>query len=314
LSEPFRNGRIPWFEVSRSPQLSQAGSMQIRRFENNPIIRPDLDERIGSNINGPSLIRVPDWLPRALGRYYLYFADHGGKFIRLAYADRLEGPWTVHSPGTLTLEQTQFPHHIASPDVHVDHERRQIRMYYHGCCVQGPWGQATCAALSDDGLRFEDRPEMLGSSYWRVFQYDGWHYALVMPGEFRRSRDPLSGFESGPTLFTEDMRHAAVLLRGSTLHIWFSNAKDCPERILWSTVDLRGDWLSWQASEPVTVLTSETEWEGVNEPLEPSRRGSARGPVRQLRDPCIYSEDERVYLLYAVAGESGIAIAEITGV
>ena len=33
--------------------------------------------------------------------------------------------------------------------------------------------------------------------------------------------------------------------------------------------------------------------------------------VNQLRDPAIYVEDERIYLLYAVAGESGIAIARV---
>ena len=30
-----------------------------------------------------------------------------------------------------------------------------------------------------------------------------------------------------------------------------------------------------------------------------------------VSDPAIYEEDGRVYLLYAVAGESGIAIAEV---
>jgi hypothetical protein len=34
-------------------------------------------------------------------------------------------------------------------------------------------------------------------------------------------------------------------------------------------------------------------------------------PVRQLRDPAIYQEDGRTYLLYSVAGEHGIAIAEL---
>ena len=55
----------------------------------------------GANIEGPSLIRAPDWLPGRLGRYYLYFADHKGDYIRLAYANRLKGPWTVHAPGSL---------------------------------------------------------------------------------------------------------------------------------------------------------------------------------------------------------------------
>jgi hypothetical protein len=45
--------------------------------------------------------------------------------------------------------------------------------------------------------------------------------------------------------------------------------------------------------------------------LIPSVRSTAYGHVNQLRDPAIFEEDGRVYLLYAVAGESGIAIAEI---
>ena len=46
-------------------------------------------------------------------------------------------------------------------------------------------------------------------------------------------------------------------------------------------------------------------------PLEPSIRSTAYGPVNQLRDPAIYVEGGRVFLLYAVAGESGIALAEV---
>ena len=45
--------------------------------------------------------------------------------------------------------------------------------------------------------------------------------------------------------------------------------------------------------------------------LEPSVRSTAYGHVNQLRDPAIFEEDGRVFLLYAVAGESGIAIAEV---
>jgi hypothetical protein len=35
------------------------------------------------------------------------------------------------------------------------------------------------------------------------------------------------------------------------------------------------------------------------------------GPVHELRDPAIYEEDGRLYLLYSVAGEQGIAIARL---
>jgi len=52
-------------------------------------------------------------------------------------------------------------------------------------------------------------------------------------------------------------------------------------------------------------------WEGADAPLTPSVRSTAYGQVNQLRDPAIFEEDGRTYLLYAIAGESGIAIAEI---
>jgi hypothetical protein len=47
--------------------------------------------------------------------------------------------------------------------------------------------------------------------------------------------------------------------------------------------------------------------------LVPSERGWAPEPVCQVRDPAIYCEGDKTYLLYTVAGESGIALAEIVG-
>jgi hypothetical protein len=37
------------------------------RFSGNPIVHAGLDRKIGTSINGPSLIRVPDWVPMPLG-------------------------------------------------------------------------------------------------------------------------------------------------------------------------------------------------------------------------------------------------------
>ena len=68
-----------------------------------------MDESLGNNIAGPSLIRVPKWIMNPLGRYYLYFSAHKGDFIRLTYADRLEGPWQIYKKGTLQLEESLFP-------------------------------------------------------------------------------------------------------------------------------------------------------------------------------------------------------------
>ena len=285
--------------------------VRAQRLPVNPIIRPDLDARIGGNINGPSLIRVPDWVPNPLGRYYLYFAHHQGTFIRLAYADELAGPWCVYSPGVLDLADSYFSEHLASPDIHIDNERRVIRMYYHGCCLPDPPHQFTRVALSTDGLHFTAREEILGVSYWRGFVWRGWHYGLAMPGILYRSRDPLGGYEQGPTLFTPEVRHSAVQLVGERLRVFYTNAGDCPERIFVSEIALGDDWLAWTATPPVTLLAPELEYEGVNRPLVPSERGSIHEPAHQLRDPCIFEEDGRTWLLYAVAGEHGIAIAEL---
>lgn len=303
--------------------------MQAKRLSSNPIITPALDESIGTNINGPSLLRVPDWLPNPLGRYYLYFAHHQGESIRLAYANELAGPWTVYSPGTLRLELTPCYHHIASPDMHIDEENRRILMYYHGPSVRReeldtdplirryPFleGQRSLLAISDDGLNFTSDSEILGPSYLRVFRYPdtaaGWHYALAMPGILFRSRDGRTNFEPGPVLFSHDQRHTALLLRDDILYVFYSRAGDCPEHILCSTVDLRPDWKEWKASAPFSILEPDTVYEGVNLPLEPSQRGAIHEPARQLRDPGIYQEDGQIYLLYSVAGESGIALAEL---
>ncbi|MFP4172040.1 MAG: hypothetical protein ACLFV4_03925 [Candidatus Hydrogenedentota bacterium] len=81
-------------------------SFRVERFEANPIIHREMHHMIGEvgeNINGPSLIRVPEWIEDPLGAYYLYFAHHDGQFIRLAYADHLKGPWKIHEGGPQTV-------------------------------------------------------------------------------------------------------------------------------------------------------------------------------------------------------------------
>ena len=87
------------------------------------IIEPSMFSYNENNINGPSLIKVPDWIENPLGKYYLYFANHGGKYIRMAYSDKVTGPYTIHENGTLRLEQSPGHDHIASPDVHIDNEK-----------------------------------------------------------------------------------------------------------------------------------------------------------------------------------------------
>jgi len=301
----------------------------VERFSANPIIVPDLlpgDD--GENINGPSLIRVPDWVDNPLGRYYLYFAHHAGSYIRLAYADDLQGPWHIYEPGTLHIEDTTCHdidetfwadyRHVASPDVQIDEESRTIRLYFHcptyidgSRSQEDSYQQVTLVATSLDGLSFEADSEPLGKSYFRVFQWNGEQYALGMPGVFYRSKDGLTAFEEGPTLFTEDMRHTAVRVVDDRLIVLYTVVGENPERILMSEIELSPDWTTWAATEPKVVLEPELSWEGGDLASEPSVRGYIMTPVRQLRDPALFEEDGRSFLLYAVAGEDGIAIAEL---
>ena len=211
----------------------------VRMSTEGPIIRPQMDARMGDNINGPSLIRAPEWLPNRLGEFYLYFADHKGSYIRLAAADDLLGPWQTHEPGALQLAQTPFPAsgdafdpklgeaqkkghvypHIASPDAIVDEETQQIRLYFHGQLYDGR--QVSRVATSSDGINFEAGEEILSTSYLRMIQLNdvdqpGW-YGMSMPGIIYRSEDGLCGFEQGPQLFPE--HDASLRLAPARRHI-----------------------------------------------------------------------------------------------
>jgi hypothetical protein len=77
-----------------------------------------------------------------------------------------------------------------------------------------------------------------------------------------------------------------------------------------STIELSTGWSAWTATPGVEVLRPERTWEGADAPVIASQRSTAYGHVNQLRDPAVFEEGGRVFLLYAVAGESGIAIAE----
>ena len=155
----------------------------------------------GSNINGPSVIRVPDWIPAAerinpSANYYMYFANHTGDDIRLAWSDSVTGTWTLfnaqgggvdrasgvggsntgtQTPGNGVIDldlgggtlrpsassDVAVKGHIASPDVFVDNANQRIVMYFHGPGAgQTPNRQNTYVSTSKYGLNFN--PNSLG--------------------------------------------------------------------------------------------------------------------------------------------------------
>jgi hypothetical protein len=299
-----------------------------------PIISVDDHAELDGNANGPALIRAPGWLHNSPGKYLLYFAHHEGLSIRLAASNNLTGPWKIITPGALDLEHSMFavdsPNdselhpearafikagadgnypHIASPDVWVDHDTQQVRLYYHGRLEDGR--QRSRVALSRDALNFTARMEILGLSYFKIFRHDDWFYALAMPGQLYRSRDGLGDFESGPRLTSEPIRHHALLQHGGQWYVLWTRVGDRPERILLSTLNTAADWQQWRFAETHEIHRAQKSWEGVDMMPRASQYGGCMQRVNQLRDPAIFEDAGKIYLLYAIAGEQGIAIGEL---
>ena len=322
--------------------------IRAERIVDRPLIRPDMlpgDE--GASICGPSVIRVPDWVENPLGRYYLYFAHHDGDYIRLAYADALEGPWTLHPGGVLRLEeQRALRGHIASPEVVIDAATRQIYLFSHGLPADGKGGQVTSAAVSRDGLTFDDLGGVVGPAYLRIFAHEGRWFALsgssvlrvaerlgepfkpvatIIGPEITEAVDPASRGEPGAVpahqrpKSGEDrygIRHVGTDLHEGKLYVYFSCVGHRPERILCTVVDLAGAPETWRARGVFEVLEPERPWEGADLPLAYSRGGSVikygRDRARELRDPAVYREGGDAWLFYSVAGEYGIGLARLT--
>ena len=124
-----------------------------------------------------------------------------------------------------------------------------------------------------------------------------------MPGHVLRSADGLTGFGRGLSILPDTTRHTAVLKRGDTLHVFWSNIGDTPEHILHSTVDLFRRLARLACHRAAPRPETGTCLEGATAPMRASVMGAIDEPVNELRDPCIFEEDGRVYLLYSGAGE-----------
>jgi hypothetical protein len=128
------------------------------------------------------------------------------------------------------------------------------------------------------------------------------------------------------------VRHVGVdllpnQLAPTSIRVYATRIGDSPERIVATRLALRDcalpvpacqyrDPSLWAATEAVEVLRPATFYEGANEPVVPSAKGD--GPayrVNQLRDPAPYYDagSGRHYLAYAIGGEFGIALAQLTG-
>jgi len=226
----------------------------------------------GNNINGPSVIRIPDWIrpenradPNAA--YYMYFAHHQGNYIRLAWAAHIEGHWHLYrigsgvpvgSRGVLDLGSSDkiylgngitIQNHIASPDVFVDDKNQRIVMYFHAgeTKVNGTSkGQKSFVTKSSYGLDFHDgiEPVILGRFYFCVFRYDGNLYATSNSGFLFKAPDPNNpwkppdGFDFRNDLWTQ---RPDSPFQNDIDDANFSAVPDRPLRVRHSTVRLVDD-------------------------------------------------------------------------
>ncbi len=194
----------------------------------------------------------------------------------------------------------------------MDDQAGELRLYYHGRQANGL--QKTSVATSIDGINFRPLEPVIADPYLRIFHHQQWFYGLAMPAQLYRSRNGLDRFEAGPRLTSEPIRHHALLNWRGQWYLFWTRVGDRPERILVSDLDTCGDWHDWRIGETREVHRAQRAWEGGDLPPDASRYGGIMQAVNQLRDPAIFVEDERIYLLYAVAGEQGIGIGEIRSI
>ncbi len=288
---------------------------------------------IGNNINGPSLIKAPNWLPNCLGRYYLYFGHHFGQNIRMAFSNNLTGPWNIYKGGVLHLKETPFTHerpdakqpkwateegvdglypHIASPDVHINTREKSLEMFFHGLDHDGE--QRSLRALSNDGLTWWVQSQRIKQTYLRVFRYKNIKYALGWGGQILRQNSD-GTFELGPWSFGDQgHRHASALVQGDKLHVVWTRIGDAPEQILYSTIDISLSWRDWYATEGQVILKPKFDWEGANLPISNSTVGGLTKQEHALRDPFLFEQNEEIYMLYAGGGETCIGIAKLSSI
>jgi len=280
----------------------------------------------GVNICGPCCIEVPDWVISGLGKYYLYFADHNGDCIKMAYADNLTGPWHMVPGGVLTLDGFLDAYdHMASPEIYIDHKEGCIRLYFHARAQSLGRQQWSFSAISHDGLSF--KPEVdypLAPFYLRVFAYQGSIFGITKGGNLWRSPDGIRPFEKGGNIFSPDFakdlwhnfpgaaRHFGLCLKDDYLEVFFSRIGDAPERIFYSVVTLNtNEWSEWRCGEISELIRPTEPFEGAHLALSNSASGPSSEGENALRDPDVLSTTDGDYLFYSVAGEKGIALAKI---
>lgn len=277
------------------------------------IITADLFNNENDNIGTPSIIEVPPWIENKLGTYYLYFSNHDGTTIKLAYANDINGPWQVKED-VLNIKNTPCKSHIASPEIVIDDINKQIKMYYHG---NFDTGQGTLLATSADGLSFTNKTNnILCDFYLKVFKYNDIEYGIAKKGNKGAIIYDIDNNFNELFEFLPSSRHCHAFVKQDKLYITYSTIGDSPEHIRLCIIQLHKDIDQWEVLSDEVLIYPTFKFEGADAPEVPSFPGSATARynmrIKELRDPYIFEINNKFYILYSTQGERSIGYAELT--
>ncbi len=276
------------------------------------------------NICNPTCIELPKWCTNRLGKYYLYYADHKGKFIKLACSNNLFGNWiNVNKKIAPIADFKNAVNHIASPDIYIDNINKKIYLFTHSHSNE-KIGQWTFLSVSSDGINFKQMStKCLAPFYLRVFKFKNYFYGISKGGNLWRTKKITNKFKNHQNLFNKKLnkeflhnkpgsiRHVGILIKKNKLYCFYTKIGDMPERIYYSWLSLSNNYKKWMLQKEHELLRPTREFEGKKLKLRPSKPGNSTLFENAVRDPYLFENNKKIYLFYSVKGEFGLAIAEL---
>lgn len=285
-----------------------------------------LPKKQRESICNPCLIKTPSWIKNKLGKYYLYFADHRGKFIKLLYSNHLDRDWKFLNKKILninSISKLDAHNHIASPEIYINNKEKKIYMFTHSHS-RSKVGQWTYLSLSKDGINFSRKfNKPLAPFYFRFFNHKKYYYGIVKGGDLWRSKNIDAVYKKCQNLLTQkktkttlhnkngSIRHLSILKKKNYLHCVFSKIGDKPEKIYYTKVFLSKNYLNWKFKKIKEILRPTFPYEGSNLKLKRSKPGDAPEPENALRDPYLFIDGKKTYMIYCVKGEKNFALCQI---
>ncbi len=276
------------------------------------------------NINGPVCFRVPNWIKSPLGKYYLLFSDHQGKYLRLAYSDNMNSEWKISKTKILEIKKFKkiLYDHIASPEIYLDHKNKNVCIYFHSRSRRFGREQLTFVATSKNGIDYKIKnKDPIAPFYFRIFKYKNFFYGLTKGGDLFKSKNKFSKFKFIKNIFNKysdkyhnkkgSVRHLCVKIKKKYLEVFYTKIGHRPERIYRGILKFLKNDKNWNVKHLEEILRPTKIYEGSNLKINISKSGPSKKIENAVRDPYILDDKNNTYLFYSVKGEKGIAFAKI---